>query len=213
MVKSAGVFKPLPGVIATDSFTISITKAGVTTNVVIDLADVQGALTLDNINAYVNDELGSAGFATRFKRVQTGGDLTEGTATWGTEIKTAAERGRRAVLVAGDARDLCRGIERQGRQSARPADQAHRSRRHADERILRQHQTGRPAPPPQKRSPPTRTATSMSSATARAVSARRSIRRPRTCSSPNTIPPATCSGPSCSAAPAPRAPTRSRSIR
>lgn len=90
LVKSAQVFEPVPGVGATDTFTISVTKAGVTTNVAIDLADVTGELTLDNINALVNDELEAAGFATRFKRVQTGGDLTEGTATWGTEIKTAA---------------------------------------------------------------------------------------------------------------------------
>jgi len=90
VVKSAGVLQPVPGVSAADSFTVSITKASVTTDVVIDLADVQGALTLDNINTYVNDQLGDAGFTTRFKRVQTGGDLTEGTATWGIEINTVA---------------------------------------------------------------------------------------------------------------------------
>ena len=90
VVKSAGILDPVPGVSASDSFTVSITKAGVTTDVVIDLADVQGTLSLDNINAHVNDELSAAGFATRFKRIQTGGDLTEGTASWGTEIKTAS---------------------------------------------------------------------------------------------------------------------------
>jgi len=90
VVKSAAILDAVPGVSASDSFTVSITKAGVTTAVVIDLADIQGTLTLDNINAHVNAELGAAGFNTRFKRVQTGGDLTEGTATWGTEIKTAS---------------------------------------------------------------------------------------------------------------------------
>ena len=89
VVKSAGILGAVPGVSASDSFTVSVTKAGVTTNVVIDLADISGTLTLDAINAHVNDELTAAGFATRFKRVQTGGDLTEGTASWGTEIKTA----------------------------------------------------------------------------------------------------------------------------
>jgi hypothetical protein len=90
VVKSAVVFDPLPGVTAADSFTISVTKGVVTTNVVIDLADVSGALTLDNINAHVNAELGAAGFTTRFKRVQTGGELSEGTVTWGTEIRSGA---------------------------------------------------------------------------------------------------------------------------
>ena len=120
LVKSAAVFEPLPGVSATDTFTVSVTKAGVTTNVAIDLADVTGALTLDNINALVNDELEAAGFATRFKRVQTGGDLTEGTATWGTEIKTAAgevislssPQATPAVYVAGSTG---RGDNLQGR--------------------------------------------------------------------------------------------------
>ena len=111
VVRSAGVLQPVPGVSASDSFTVSITKAGVTTDVVIDLADVQGDLTLDNINAYVNEQLGNSGFNTRFKRVQTGGDLTEGTATWGTEIKTAASeivelssaQATPAVYVAGSS--------------------------------------------------------------------------------------------------------------
>jgi len=111
LMKSADVLKPVPGVTAADSFTISVTKGGVTTDVVIDLGDVQGDLTLDNINALVNDELESAGFATRFKRVQTGGDLTEGTATWGTEIKTApseviklsSSQAAPAVYVAGSS--------------------------------------------------------------------------------------------------------------
>ena len=56
------------------------------------------------------------------------------------------DRGRRghfAVLAAGDARRLCRGIDRQRRQSAGPPDQAHRSRRHTHKPVLRQHQTGR----------------------------------------------------------------------
>jgi hypothetical protein len=120
VVKSADVFDPLPGVTATDSFTISVTKGGVTTSVVIDLADVSGALTLDNINAHVNAELEAAGFTTRFKRVQTGGDLTEGIVTWGTEIRSGAgeiielssAQATPAVYVAGSTG---RGDNLQGR--------------------------------------------------------------------------------------------------
>ena len=51
------VFAPVPGVSTADSFTISVVKAGVTTDVVIDLSNVAGPLTLDNINAYVNQQL------------------------------------------------------------------------------------------------------------------------------------------------------------
>ena len=120
LVEGADVFKPVPGVTAADTFTISVTKGGVTTNVVVDLAEVDGELTLDNINALVNDELEAAGFATCFKRVQTGGDLTEGTATWGTEIKTApsevislsSPQATPAIYVAGSSG---RGDNLQGR--------------------------------------------------------------------------------------------------
>lgn len=81
------VMEPLQGVSAADSFTVSVTKGGVTTQIAIDLANVTGPLTADNINAYVNEQLSSAGFGTRFSRVQTGGDLVAGTATWGIKIK------------------------------------------------------------------------------------------------------------------------------
>ena len=80
------VFDAVPGVSATDSFTISIKKAGVTTDVVIDLSNVTGALTVDNINSYVNQQLSAAGFASRFARSQTGGSILDGTATWGERI-------------------------------------------------------------------------------------------------------------------------------
>jgi hypothetical protein len=85
----SAVTQPLAGLTTADSFTISVTKGGVTTDVVIDLANVTGPLTVDNINTYVNQELKDAGFGTRFSRVQTGGDLTKGTATWGIKIPKA----------------------------------------------------------------------------------------------------------------------------
>ena len=80
------VFEAVPNLSAGDQFTVSITKAGVTTDVLIDLSNVSGELTLDNINAYVNQQLAAAGFATRFGRVQTGGSLVDRTATWGEKI-------------------------------------------------------------------------------------------------------------------------------
>jgi hypothetical protein len=86
VVGDAHVFDPVPGLSATDSFTISIIKGGVTSNVAIDLANVTGPLTLDNINIYANQQLAAAGFATRLGRVQTGGTILDGTATWGEKI-------------------------------------------------------------------------------------------------------------------------------
>jgi hypothetical protein len=77
------VFDAVPGVAASDSLTISVKRAGVTTDVVIDLSEVTGTLNLDGINALINRKLAEAGFATRFARVQTGGSIVDRTATWG----------------------------------------------------------------------------------------------------------------------------------
>jgi hypothetical protein len=103
------IFDPVPGVMASNSFTISVTKAGVKTDVVIDLANVSGPLTLDNINAYVNQQLAGAGFATRFGRVQTGGSIADRTATWGEKIDTrpgetitlSSSQAKPSVYIAG----------------------------------------------------------------------------------------------------------------
>jgi hypothetical protein len=88
-VGDADVLSPLANVGAADSFTIAVTKAGVTTNVTIDLSRVQGGLTMDNIDAYVNSQLAAAGFASKFARVQTGGSLLDGTATWGIQVQNS----------------------------------------------------------------------------------------------------------------------------
>ncbi|HEX3486650.1 MAG TPA: SBBP repeat-containing protein [Micropepsaceae bacterium] len=103
------VFTPVPGISASDSFTISVTKAGVKTDVPIDLSQVTGPLTIDNINAYANQQLAAGGFATRLSRVQTGGSLTDGSATWGETIayrpgetvSLSSPQAKPAIYVAG----------------------------------------------------------------------------------------------------------------
>ena len=103
------VFNPVAGVSASDSFTVSITKGGVKTDVVIDLSNVSGPLTIDNINSYANQQLAAAGVGTRLTRVQTGGLLTDGTATWGEKIayspgetvNLSSAQAKPAVYVAG----------------------------------------------------------------------------------------------------------------
>jgi hypothetical protein len=80
------IVNPVPGISSSDSFTVSVTRGGVKTDVLIDLSKVSGPLTIDNINTYANQQLAAAGFATRLTRVQTGGSLTDGTATWGEQI-------------------------------------------------------------------------------------------------------------------------------
>lgn len=76
LVNNANVNNALPGLSASDSFTIGIKKGGVTTNVVIDLSQVPGTLSLGNIVSYANDQLSAAGFSTRLQKVQKGGTAT-----------------------------------------------------------------------------------------------------------------------------------------
>ncbi|HET7084211.1 MAG TPA: hypothetical protein VFI23_05530 [Rhizomicrobium sp.] len=87
LVTNANLNNALPGLSASDSFTIGIKKGGVTTNVQIDLSQVPGALNLSNIVSYINGQLSAAGFSTRFQKTQTGGTATSNTnATYGLQI-------------------------------------------------------------------------------------------------------------------------------
>lgn len=87
LASSSTIDNPLPGVSAADSFTIAVKKAGATTNLAIDLSQVQGGLTLGNIVSYVNDQLSAAGFSTRFQKVLTSGSIDKpSTATYGLQV-------------------------------------------------------------------------------------------------------------------------------
>jgi hypothetical protein len=65
----------LSGLSKTDKFTVSVTKNGTAQDVVIDLANVTGDLTMSNVVSYVNDQLRAAGVTTRFKKTMTAGDI------------------------------------------------------------------------------------------------------------------------------------------
>jgi len=91
VVSDANIANALPGLSASDSFKVSVTKGGVTTDVPIDLSQVQGTLSIDNIVNYVNQQLMAGGFATRFKRVITDGTINDPTnASYGIQINAAA---------------------------------------------------------------------------------------------------------------------------
>jgi hypothetical protein len=90
IVGDANVEGALPNVGAGDSFNIAVTKGGTTTNVPIDLSQVQGPLTIDNIDNYVNQQMAAGGFSTRFARVITKGSIDDPTkATYGIQITPA----------------------------------------------------------------------------------------------------------------------------
>ena len=88
LVTNANLANPLSGLSSSDSFTIAVKKGGVTSNVAIDLSQVQGGLSLGNVVSYVNSQLSNAGFSTRFQKTQKGGTVTsDATATYGLQVK------------------------------------------------------------------------------------------------------------------------------
>ena len=87
LVTNANLNSPLSGISASSSFTIAVKKGGTTTNVAIDMSQVQGGLTLGNVISYINGQLSAAGFSTRFQKTEKGGTTTsDANATYGLQI-------------------------------------------------------------------------------------------------------------------------------
>ena len=90
IVSDANIAEALPGVSAGDNFTVSVTKGGQRTDVAIDLSQIPGDLTIDNIVNYVNQQLKAAGFSSRFQRAMTEGTIDDiANASYGIEITPA----------------------------------------------------------------------------------------------------------------------------
>jgi hypothetical protein len=111
IVSDTNLSTALPNIDSSENFDISVTKGKTTTDVPIDLSKVSGPLTLDNIVTYVNQQLQSDGFATRFSRVMTSGSINDPTdATYGMSIATgpgenvslSSASSEPALYVAGD---------------------------------------------------------------------------------------------------------------
>ena len=79
LVTGDAVGNPLANVSAGQSFTVQVSKGGVAQNVDIDLSQVTGGLTLDNIVNYMNQQMAAAGFSTRFQRAITSGSINDPT--------------------------------------------------------------------------------------------------------------------------------------
>ena len=178
------VLQPVAGVSASDSFTISVTKGGVKSDVAIDLANVSGPLTLDNIDSYVNQQLSASGFGTRFARVQTGGSLEDGTATWGVQVNTlpgetlslSSAAATPAVYIAattGTPADQQGKVLKLTNLDGTPDSEYSKNIAPDTLRVLAPARVLAPVPLRPRPAPSTPTAMSMSSATPRAVSAPR----------------------------------------
>ena len=87
---NANMNMPLPGLSSCDSFNIAVKKDGTTTNVAIDLSQVQGTLTLSNIVTYVNSSSPQPDSPTRFQKTDPGRLATPAKATFGLQITPGA---------------------------------------------------------------------------------------------------------------------------
>jgi outer membrane lipopolysaccharide assembly protein LptE/RlpB len=91
LVSNANVDNALPNLNSGESFSISVKKNGVTTQVPIDLSQVQGTLNLGNIVSYVNQQLSAGGFTTRLQKVITKGSADDPTtASYGLQVTPGA---------------------------------------------------------------------------------------------------------------------------
>ena len=90
IVSDAQFSNALSGVSTSDSFNIAVTKGGTTTNVPIDLSQVQGPLSIGNIVTYVNQQLKAAGFSSTFSTNITSGSVSDvQKATYGIAVTSA----------------------------------------------------------------------------------------------------------------------------
>jgi hypothetical protein len=101
LTTDANLSSPLPGLSTSDAFTVTVKKGGVSTDVPIDLSQVNGPLTLDNVISFVNQQLSAAGFSSRFQRTITKGTIDDPTdASYGLSV---APSGSETVTLSAPA--------------------------------------------------------------------------------------------------------------
>lgn len=80
----------ISGLSASDVFTVSIAKAGGTYDVTMNMSEITGDLSLDNVLAYMNGKLEAAGVMTRFTRTIYDGKTSSDPKKYGFGIQTVA---------------------------------------------------------------------------------------------------------------------------
>lgn len=88
----------ISGLSASDAFTVSVAKTGGTIDVTMDMSEISGDLSLDNVIAYMNGKLADAGIQTRFTRTIYEGKTSTDPKKYGLGIQTVATE--RASLSA-----------------------------------------------------------------------------------------------------------------
>ncbi|MCE9521833.1 MAG: hypothetical protein K8S25_05305 [Alphaproteobacteria bacterium] len=76
------------GLSGSEVFTASVVKGGVTSSVVMDLSEISGDLSLDNVVAYMNTQMQAAGNSTRFTRTIFDGKTATDPKKYGIGVQT-----------------------------------------------------------------------------------------------------------------------------
>ncbi len=80
----------ITGLTGSETFDVSIAKSTATFNIHIDLSQISGPLSVDNIVAYMNDQMQAAGVITRFSRDIFNGTTAESPKRYGIAVQSVA---------------------------------------------------------------------------------------------------------------------------
>jgi hypothetical protein len=80
----------IPGLGGSEVFTVSAEKSGGTTDVVMDLSEIAGGLSLNNVIAYMNGKMEAAGLTTRFTTTIFDGKTASDPKRYGIGVQTVA---------------------------------------------------------------------------------------------------------------------------
>ncbi len=80
----------VPGLTGTEVFTVAVAKASGTINVTMDLSQITGDLSLDNVLAYMNSQMAAADLSTRFTRTVFDGKTSTDPKRYGLGVQTVA---------------------------------------------------------------------------------------------------------------------------
>ena len=110
-IVSGAATNAIPGLAGNEVFTVSALKGGGTTDVVMDLSEISGDVSVSSVIAYMNGKMEAAGLSTRFKTTIFDGKTENDAKRYGIGVQTvatervsfAAAATKPAVYVAGVA--------------------------------------------------------------------------------------------------------------
>lgn len=108
----------IAGLSASDVFTVSIAKAGGPFDITMDMSEITGDLSVDNVLAYMNGKLEAAGVMTRFTRTIYDGKTSSDPKKYGLGIQTVATERVSLAAAAAEPAIYVGGVAGSGAKQA-----------------------------------------------------------------------------------------------